>query len=228
MTRAAAAAVCAVLAVGTAGLVFLASPKCETAMTVGSTADITGEPLPGTKTGSAELLPTVCTGSSALATGAALVGSLLTGTVGLLAQRPAGSPASQRAPSPAPSGPPTPPVTTGSRHGQPTMPALPPVSPAEGHERAVLVQALAVLAPQLPPALTADADRALAQVGVVPFSPDGQAFDAGRFTAVGSVPAPSPDLVRMVARTERPGYADRGRLVTNPMVVVYSDPQAGP
>jgi len=53
---------------------------------------------------------------------------------------------------------------------------------------------------------------------------DGQPFDPARHTAVGSLPAPSVDRTRRIARTERPYFADRGRPLTRPLVVVYTDP----
>jgi hypothetical protein len=90
-------------------------------------------------------------------------------------------------------------------------------------ERAALVTALADLAPRLPPGLGEQAVAALGEVGVTTHRADGQAFDPDRHTAVGSLPAPTADQVKRVARTERPYFADRGRQVTRPLVVVYTD-----
>ncbi|PVZ09954.1 nucleotide exchange factor GrpE [Actinomycetospora cinnamomea] len=72
------------------------------------------------------------------------------------------------------------------------------------------------------PGLRARLHRGLAEVGVVPLEPDGRPFDRARHDAVDREPTTDPARDRTVASTERPGYADRGRVLRRPEVVVHA------
>jgi GrpE len=108
-----------------------------------------------------------------------------------------------------------------------TGPVTLPASQADdpGGDRAALVALCIDLADRLrttAPGLRARAHRGLAEVGVVPIEPDGHPFDRGRHDAVDREPTTDPARDRTVASTERTGYADRGRVLRRPEVVVYA------
>jgi hypothetical protein len=88
-------------------------------------------------------------------------------------------------------------------------------------DRARLVNALVELVPSLPADVASTATRALADAGVTPWVPNAERFDPLLHRAVGSEPAPSPEQARTIARTERPGFVDRGTPLARPLVVVY-------
>jgi hypothetical protein len=92
-------------------------------------------------------------------------------------------------------------------------------------ERAALVGLCIDLADRLrstAPGLRARAHRGLAEVGVVALEPDGHPFDRDRHDAVDREPTTDPARDRTVASTDRTGYADRGRVLRRPEVVVYA------
>jgi GrpE len=97
--------------------------------------------------------------------------------------------------------------------------------PDRAGDRAALVALCIDLADRLrttAPGLRARAHRGLAEVGVVPIEPDGHPFDRTRYDAVDREPTTDPARDRTVASTERTGYADRGRVLRRPEVVVYA------
>lgn len=92
-------------------------------------------------------------------------------------------------------------------------------------ERAALVALCIDLADRLrttAPGLRARVHRGLAEVGVVPLEPDGRPFDRVLHDAVDREPTTDPARDRTVASTERTGYADRGRVLRRPEVVVHA------
>lgn len=63
---------------------------------------------------------------------------------------------------------------------------------------------------------------ALTEVGVLPVVVDaGEAFDSTRHRAVGRVPTHDGTFHNLVANTERAGYADHGKRVRWPEVLVF-------
>lgn len=97
--------------------------------------------------------------------------------------------------------------------------------PDPAGDRAALVALCIDLADRLrtaTPGLHARVHRGLAEVGVVPLEPDGHPFDRARHDAVDREPTTDPARDRTVASTERTGYADRGRVLRRPEVVVYA------
>lgn len=61
----------------------------------------------------------------------------------------------------------------------------------------------------------------LAQIGVLVIRPDGQAFDPSTHEVGGVQNTTDPLLHNTIAETESVGFADRGRLIREPVVVVY-------
>jgi hypothetical protein len=107
--------------------------------------------------------------------------------------------------------------------GPVTLPAGHAADPAG--DRAALVALCIDLADRLratAPGLRSRAHRGLAEVGVVPIEPDGHPFDRARHDAVDRESTTDPARDRTVASTERTGYADRGRVLRRPEVVVYA------
>jgi GrpE protein len=106
------------------------------------------------------------------------------------------------------------------------LPSPVPAAPAVGErlrsQRDTLVTGLAELLPQLPEALAWQAANVLESVGIRPVVPDGDRFDPAVHRAVGTEPAPDSAAAETVARTVRPGYADDGRVLVPPRVVVYA------
>lgn len=70
------------------------------------------------------------------------------------------------------------------------------------------------------PALWNRLQRGLAEVGVESILPDGERFDPERHEAVGAESTDDPSRNQVVS-TEFAGYADHGRVVRRPKVVVY-------
>lgn len=66
----------------------------------------------------------------------------------------------------------------------------------------------------------------LDDVGVAALRPDGARFDPAQHEAGGTVPTEDPALDGVIAETETPGFADRGRVVRPPVVIVYRFQQA--
>ncbi|HEX5404021.1 MAG TPA: nucleotide exchange factor GrpE [Pseudonocardiaceae bacterium] len=63
--------------------------------------------------------------------------------------------------------------------------------------------------------------RGLAGVGVAAVRPDGECFDPALHEASGTVPTDDPALAGLIAATETVGFADNGRLLRVPVVLVY-------
>jgi hypothetical protein len=61
----------------------------------------------------------------------------------------------------------------------------------------------------------------LGRVGITVLQPDGELFDPGRHEAGGTQPTGDAALHDRIAETERAGFADGGRLIREPVVVVY-------
>ena len=61
----------------------------------------------------------------------------------------------------------------------------------------------------------------LEQVGVSVLRPDGEGFDPARHEVGGVEPTTDQDRHDTVAETELAGFSDRGRVVREPIVVIY-------
>lgn len=112
----------------------------------------------------------------------------------------------------------------------PSMPApiptpmapAPASSPQAERDRGRLVTALVDVRDQIDsPAMREWLRAALADVGVAEVVADGQPFDPQRHQAVDQVVATEPTWNNVVARTDRPGYTDRGAVMRLPQVSVY-------
>jgi molecular chaperone GrpE len=68
-------------------------------------------------------------------------------------------------------------------------------------------------------------EEGLASLGVAALRPDGDLFDPARHEAGGTVPTPDVTMDGVVAETEVVGFADRGRLLRAPVVIVYKAQQ---
>jgi GrpE len=90
-------------------------------------------------------------------------------------------------------------------------------------QKAVLARSVAELVPSMPEALSWQAEKALAEVGVRRVVPDGEPFDAAVHHAVGIEPVPRGGRENAVARTLRPGYSDDEKILVYPRVVVYAE-----
>ncbi|HEU5126608.1 MAG TPA: nucleotide exchange factor GrpE [Glycomyces sp.] len=71
------------------------------------------------------------------------------------------------------------------------------------------------------PALASHLDQTFQKVGVAALDATGQRFDPAVHEAGATVAAPGPAEDGIIARTETPGYTDRGRLLRHPVVTVY-------
>jgi GrpE protein len=91
-------------------------------------------------------------------------------------------------------------------------------------ERERLVRKLAELVHTLPPEYAWQAANVLESAGVEQILADGKAFDPAFHYAVGTESTPDAALHDVVARTIKPGWADRERVVVPARVVVYVDP----
>ncbi|MCC3763242.1 nucleotide exchange factor GrpE [Glycomyces sp. TRM65418] len=125
----------------------------------------------------------------------------------------------------------------------PRSPAVPPLTPAPGPgtgpipvgqlteparaaqvmaDRTVLVDACIWMRDRATsPALAQHLDGAFARVGVSQVDATGQRFDPSVHEAGSVIAAGSPAEDGIIARTETPGYTDRGRLLRHPIVTVY-------
>lgn len=65
-------------------------------------------------------------------------------------------------------------------------------------------------------------EEGLAAIGVTALRPDGERFDPSRHEAGGTVPTGDLSLDGVVAETEVVGFADRGRTLRAPIVIVYT------
>ena len=61
----------------------------------------------------------------------------------------------------------------------------------------------------------------LEQIGVEVLRPDGEPFDPGGHEVGGVEPTDDPARYDTVAETEAAGFRDRGRLIREPVVVIY-------
>ena len=107
--------------------------------------------------------------------------------------------------------------------GQPLVPGPgPQASAAALQDRARLVAALIDVRDQIDStALREWLGAALAEAGVTELVGDGQRFDPRRHHAVDQVASADPAWDLVIARTERPGYSDRGSVLRLPQVSVY-------
>jgi molecular chaperone GrpE len=64
-------------------------------------------------------------------------------------------------------------------------------------------------------------EQGLHAAGVSAVRPNGQRFDPAAHEAGGTVPTPDAALDGLVAETEVVGFADRGRVLRAPVVIVY-------
>ncbi|QYN38299.1 nucleotide exchange factor GrpE [Pseudonocardia sp. DSM 110487] len=88
-------------------------------------------------------------------------------------------------------------------------------------ERETAIRELAELVGRLPPEFEWQAANVLRSAGADQILADGNRFDPAVHFAVGTESAPDPTLHDVVARTIKPGWADRGRVVVPARVVVY-------
>ncbi|GAB3233736.1 hypothetical protein GCM10027447_30320 [Glycomyces halotolerans] len=107
----------------------------------------------------------------------------------------------------------------------PQSPAPPPVAPQAAQaetDRAALVETcIWVRDRATSPALASHLDQTFSRVGVSAVDATGQRFDPSVHEAGSTVAAPGPAEDGIIARTETPGYSDRGRLLRHPVVTVY-------
>ena len=68
-------------------------------------------------------------------------------------------------------------------------------------------------------------EEGLRGIGVSALRPDGDLFDPARHEAGGTVPIQDVTMDGVVAETEVVGFADRGRLLRAPIVIVYKAQQ---
>ncbi|WP_170309076.1 nucleotide exchange factor GrpE [Pseudonocardia hierapolitana] len=90
-------------------------------------------------------------------------------------------------------------------------------------QRDKAVRELAELVGRLPPEYAWQAANVLRSAGVQQILADGKAFDPEIHSAVGTEPTSEAALHDVVARTVKPGWADRERVVVPARVVVYVD-----
>lgn len=89
-------------------------------------------------------------------------------------------------------------------------------------DRTVLVEACIWMRDRATsPALAQHLDKAFNRVGVAQLDATGQRFDPAVHEAGGIIAAKSPAEDGIIARTEQPGYSDRGRLLRHPIVTVF-------
>jgi hypothetical protein len=91
-----------------------------------------------------------------------------------------------------------------------------------GADRTVLVEACIWMRDRATsPALAQHLDGAFAKVGVAQVDATGQRFDPAVHEAGSVIAASTPAEDGIIARTETPGYIDRGRLLRHPIVTVF-------
>ncbi|MCD0442758.1 nucleotide exchange factor GrpE [Glycomyces sp. A-F 0318] len=89
-------------------------------------------------------------------------------------------------------------------------------------DRTVLVEACIWMRDRATsPALAQHLDGAFAKVGVAQVDATGQRFDPAVHEAGSVIAATNPAEDGIIARTETPGYLDRGRLLRHPIVTVF-------
>jgi hypothetical protein len=104
--------------------------------------------------------------------------------------------------------------------GPPPVAALPQPDPRLA-ERETAVRELAELVGRLPPEFAWQAANVLRSAGVHQILADGAPFDPAVHFVVETESTPDPGLHDIVARTVKPGWADRERVVVPARVVVY-------
>jgi hypothetical protein len=100
--------------------------------------------------------------------------------------------------------------------------------PALLTQRTTLVRGLADLAAKLPAEFEWQAANVLDEAGVRRIVPNGATFDPAAHHVVGTEPPPNAQLDDTVARTLRPGWADRGQVMVPARVVLYALPEQPP
>jgi hypothetical protein len=94
-------------------------------------------------------------------------------------------------------------------------------------ERKALVQlCLYALDRARSPGVVERLEEGLAGIGVSALRPDGDVFDPSQHEAGGTVPTQDMTMDGVVAETEVVGFADRGRLLRAPIVIVYKAQQS--
>ncbi|MEV4311594.1 nucleotide exchange factor GrpE [Actinocrispum sp. NPDC049592] len=94
-------------------------------------------------------------------------------------------------------------------------------------ERKALVQlCLYALDRARSPGVVERLEEGLAGIGVTALRPDGDVFDPAHHEAGGTVPTQDVTMDGVVAETEVVGFADRGRLLRAPIVIVYKAQQS--
>ncbi|WP_197034635.1 nucleotide exchange factor GrpE [Glycomyces sp. NRRL B-16210] len=117
--------------------------------------------------------------------------------------------------------PPTPEAPAAEAYVAPQA-AEPAADAQAGADRTVLVDACIWMRDRATsPALAQHLDGAFARVGVSQVDATGQRFDPAVHEVGATVAAASPAEDGIIARTETPGYTDRGRLLRHPIVTVY-------
>jgi len=129
---------------------------------------------------------------------------------------------------PSSAGPPTVAVTPTRDHGPVVSPPPDPQVPVLLTQRTTLVRGLADLAAKLPAEFEWQAANVLDAAGVHRIVPDGATFDPAAHHVVGTEPSPEAKLDDTVARTLRPGWADRGQVMVPARVVLYALPEQPP
>ena len=69
-------------------------------------------------------------------------------------------------------------------------------------------------------------EQGLAGIGVAALRPDGEKFDPAHHEAGGTIPTDNATQDGLVAETEVVGFADRGRLLRAPIVIVFKARQS--
>jgi molecular chaperone GrpE len=93
-------------------------------------------------------------------------------------------------------------------------------------ERKALVQlCLYALDRARSPGVVERLEEGLSGIGVTALRPDGDLFDPAHHEAGGTVPTQDMTMDGVVAETEVVGFADRGRLLRAPIVIVYKAQQ---
>ena len=76
--------------------------------------------------------------------------------------------------------------------------------------------------------LRQDVEDILDRQGFVRFEQSGEQFDGKRQQPVGTVDAPTPEMVGVIAKRVAPGFASDDRVLRPEKVVVYANPKTSP
>lgn len=112
-------------------------------------------------------------------------------------------------------------IGTAPTAGPPPVTAPPQPPDPRLAERETAVRELAELVGRLPPEFAWQAANVLRSAGVHQILADGSRFDPAVHFVVETESTPDPALHDVVARTIKPGWADRERVVVPARVVVY-------